>query len=72
MDINELAAQTGVNKSDLHAYERSGLITALRVGRRRRYDIADVARVRTIRGLLAFGMSASSVREIVAGTTSDD
>lgn len=66
MDLEELAARTGVNAADLRVYERKGLITARQVSGRRSYDEDEIPRIRTIRSLFAFEMSAESIRRILA------
>ena len=66
MDLEELAARSGVNSANLRVYERKGLIAARQVSGRPSYDEDQIPRIRTIRSLFAFEMSAESIRRIVS------
>ncbi|GAA3876887.1 MerR family transcriptional regulator [Saccharothrix violaceirubra] len=67
MLIGELAEKTGATVRMLRYYEQQGLLTPPRTaGRYRVYDDADVARVRSVRCLIASGLNIKLVRLVLA------
>lgn len=65
MRIGELARRTGVDEQLLRYYEKQGLLTPTRSANGyREYDEADVGAVRKIRGLLAAGLSTTTIAEV--------
>ncbi|MCX4750547.1 MerR family transcriptional regulator [Kitasatospora sp. NBC_01287] len=62
MQIGELAARSGVAERLLRYYEERELLAPDRTSAgRRRYQESDVARVSTIRALLAAGLNTSNI-----------
>ncbi|WP_042415065.1 MerR family transcriptional regulator [Streptacidiphilus anmyonensis] len=62
MQIGELAARSGVPERLLRYYEERGLLAPDRTtAGRRRYQESDVARVDTIRALLAAGLNTANI-----------
>ncbi|MEY9873171.1 DNA-binding transcriptional MerR regulator [Streptacidiphilus sp. MAP12-33] len=62
MQIGELAARSGVPERLLRYYEERGLLAPERTpAGRRRYQESDVARVGTIRALLAAGLNTENI-----------
>ncbi|MEV1167924.1 MerR family transcriptional regulator [Nonomuraea sp. NPDC049784] len=65
MRIGELARRTGVDEQLLRYYEKQGLLVPERSANGyREYDEADVGAVRKIRGLLAAGLSTTTIAEV--------
>lgn len=66
MRIGEVAERAGVSVRSLRYYEEQGLLTSTRTpGGQRRYDEADVDRVRYLRRLYAAGLSSRSIVDIL-------
>lgn len=73
MRIGDLAQQTGVNRRLLRYYEEQGLLTPARsVNGYREYADADVARVRSIRALLAAGLPTVVIGRILHCVSEED
>ncbi|GAB2645125.1 MerR family transcriptional regulator [Gordonia jinhuaensis] len=61
-----MAERAGVSVRSLRYYEEQGLLTSTRTpGGQRRYDEADVDRVRYLRRLYAAGLSSRSIVDIL-------
>lgn len=68
LTIGELAAEAGVTPEAIRYYEREGVVppaTRAGAGRYRRYDAADVERLRFVRRLRELGFSLDEVRELL-------
>ena len=64
--IGQLSRRTGVNIETIRYYERIGLLpVALRQGRYRSYDEADVARLGFVRRSRELGFSIKEVRALL-------
>ncbi|WP_433327364.1 MerR family transcriptional regulator [Spirillospora sp. CA-294931] len=68
MRIGEASAAAGLTPRALRFYEERGLLAARRTtSGHREYDEEDVHRLRTVRELLAAGLTISDVRAVVEG-----
>jgi DNA-binding transcriptional MerR regulator len=66
MRMKEMVRRTGVNERLLRYYEQQGLLTPARLASGyREYSESDVEIVRTIRTLLAAGLSTSVIAQVL-------
>ncbi|MEU5697165.1 MerR family transcriptional regulator [Actinosynnema sp. NPDC020468] len=73
MRIGELAERTGASVRMLRYYDQHGLLTPQRTEARYRvYEESDVARVRSVRCLIASGLNVRLVRLVLAHAFGED